>query len=81
MGLWPTQLREPLPTIPIPLRQSDAEPQISLKTVLDNAYDDAGYAYRVYGSLPEPALTAGDAEWAKQFVPASTAIDGDRWVA
>lgn len=72
MGLWPIQLREPLPTIPVPLRRGEKEPTIELKAILDRAYDEGAYAYRIYGETLEPPLSEADAEWAKAFVPAPT---------
>jgi hypothetical protein len=71
MGLWPVKLREPLPTIPIPLRWGEAEPLIELKPVLDQTYDGAGYARRIYRTPPEPPLSPADAEWAKAFIPSA----------
>jgi hypothetical protein len=70
MGLLPVNLRDPLPPIPIPLRQGEAEPKIELKPVLDRTYDEAGYEYRIYRTPPEPPLAPADAEWARHFVPA-----------
>jgi hypothetical protein len=73
VGLWPIKLRDPLPTIPIPLRRGEPEPLIELKPVLDRTYDDAGYARRIYRTPPEPPLSPADAEWAKGFLPATAA--------
>ncbi len=70
IGLWPVGLRDPLPAVPIPLRRGEPEPPIELKPVLDRTYDDAGYAWRVYRTPPEPPLTPADAAWARAFVPA-----------
>lgn len=69
VGLWPIKLRDPLPTIPIPLRRGEPEPLIELKPVLDRTYDDAGYARRIYRTPPEPSLSPADVEWAKGFLP------------
>ncbi len=71
MGLWPVKLRDPLPAIPIPLRRGEPEPLIELKPVLERTYDEAGYARRIYRTLPEPPLAAADTDWAKGFLPAS----------
>jgi hypothetical protein len=71
IGLWPIKLRDPLPTIPIPLRRGEPEPLIELKPVLDRTYDEAGYARRIYRTPPEPPLSSTDAEWAKGFLPAT----------
>jgi len=72
MGVWPVGLRDPLPSIPIPLRRGEPEPLVDLKAILDRAYDEGGYARRIYRTPPEPPLSPADAEWAKQFIPAAT---------
>jgi hypothetical protein len=71
-GLWPIQLRDRLPEIPIPLRPSEADARLDLQQLLHRIYDAAGYGYYIYTSPPEPALSAEDAAWARQFVPAGT---------
>jgi hypothetical protein len=72
VGLWPIQLRDPLPAIPIPLRPGDAEPLVALKSVLNQVYDTGGFAYDAYGGSPEPPLSAADAEWARQLLAAAS---------
>lgn len=37
---WPIGLRDPLPVIPIPLSESDADAQLDLQAVLHHVYDD-----------------------------------------
>jgi hypothetical protein len=71
MGLWPVNLRDPLPALPIPLHRGEPEPLIELKPVLDRTYDDAGYARRIYRTPPEPPLSPADVEWARAFIPPS----------
>jgi hypothetical protein len=71
MGLWPVRLRDPLPKIPIPLREGDPEPAVELQSVLHQTYDGAGYAYHIYQSQPEPPLSAEDAAWAKGVLAAA----------
>lgn len=72
VGLWPVGLREPLPLVPIPLRPGEAEPRADLKAVLDRVYDEAGYAYRIYGDGPPgPPLAADDAAWARGVLTAA----------
>jgi hypothetical protein len=73
MGLWPTKLRDAIPSIPIPLRPGEPEPLLDLKPVLDRTYDEAGYAHRVYRTPPEPPLSDADACWAKSFLPTAIA--------
>jgi len=66
---WAFDLRDPLPGIPIPLGREDNDAALSLKATLDDVYDSARYASRIYRGQPEPALSLADTEWAKQFVP------------
>jgi hypothetical protein len=70
-GLWPVGLRERLPVIPVPLRQGEPDARLDLQDVLHRVYDAAGYHYYVYTGQPEPALSAEDAAWAQQFLPAA----------
>jgi hypothetical protein len=70
VGIWPVRLRERLPVVPIPLREGDLDVSIDLQELLHRAYDSAGYAKVIYQHAPEPLLSAEDAEWAKQFLPA-----------
>ncbi|WP_439627902.1 DUF4058 family protein [Gemmata sp.] len=71
VGLWPISVRTPFPAVPVPLRPNEPEPVLHLKAVLDATYDEGGYAYRIYGTPPEPPLDPADAEWARAFVPAA----------
>jgi hypothetical protein len=65
-GLWPIRLRDPLPTIPIPLRDSDPDVAVDLQAVLHRVYDAARYGNYIYESSPYPALSATDDAWARQ---------------
>lgn len=64
--LWPIRLRDPLPTIPIPLRDDDPDARVDLQPVLHQVYDRAHYGNYIYGGDPSPALNAADAAWARQ---------------
>jgi hypothetical protein len=68
VGLWPVQLRQRLPTIPIPLRAPDADAQLDLQEALDRIYDSAGYAPLLYDMPPEPPLSDADLQWARQLL-------------
>jgi hypothetical protein len=70
-GFWPIRLRDRLPEIPIPLRQSDADARLDLQEMLHRIYDTAGYAYHIYGGPPEPPLSTADATWTAQMLQAS----------
>jgi Protein of unknown function (DUF4058) len=69
---WPISMRQRLPEIPIPVRSPDADARIDLQAILNQIYDDAGYADYIYEGMPRPNLSDNDAEWARQFVPEST---------
>ncbi len=58
-------LRERLPAIRIPLRQTDTDVALDLQTLIDQAYDDGRYGDDIdYREDPEPPLAADDARWA-----------------
>ena len=44
--------------------------RVDLQEALHLAYDRAGYEHSIYEGMPEPALSATDAAWAEQLVPA-----------
>ena len=68
---WPVQLRERLPTIPIPLRPDVPEPAIDLQSLLHDVYDSAGYGGYIYDDgPPDPPLSAEDQAWATAIITA-----------
>ncbi len=69
-GVWPVQLREPLPVIPIPLRGPHADASLDLQQMLHRLYDAAGYEDYIYGGEPDPPLAPDDAAWARSLIPA-----------
>jgi len=66
--LWPIALRDPLPTISIPLRPGETEPTLDLQAMIHRVYDSAGYQVFIYNSDPEPPLSPADAVWATQLL-------------
>lgn len=68
IGLWPNRLREPLPTIPIPLADSDPPIFLDVQGLLHRVYDAAGYGKYIYQESLQPPLPPDDAAWAAQFV-------------
>jgi hypothetical protein len=66
---WPIRLRDPLPIIPIPVREPDPDVQLDLAAALHRVYDAARYANYIYQGTPQPGLRAEDAAWAQQFLP------------
>jgi hypothetical protein len=69
-GLWPLQLRESLPQIPVPLRQPDPDARIQLQALVHRVYDAAGFKSYIYDLVPEPPLGSDDLAWARQFIAA-----------
>lgn len=68
-GFWPIKLSEPLPVIPIPLRDPHPDASLDLQSLLHQVYDQARYKYDVYNGPPQPPLSAEEMAWARQFVP------------
>jgi hypothetical protein len=67
-GLWPIGIRDPLPTIPIPLQPGEPEPTLNIQALIHRIYDTAGYRIFIYDSDPEPPLPPADAVWAAQLL-------------
>jgi hypothetical protein len=64
-GVWPIQLTDPLPTIPIPLTGDVAPVPLDLQAALAVVYDAAAYSDMLdYRDDPEPPLPAAEAGWA-----------------
>jgi len=62
-------VRQPLPTIPIPLKRGEEDVMLDLQGVLDAVYERAGYDYRLpYDRQPEPPLSDEDWEWAQKII-------------
>ena len=57
-------LRERLPKIPIPLRQTDRDVVLDLQAVFDLAYANGRYDDTDYTVDPQPSLADADATWA-----------------
>jgi hypothetical protein len=64
-GLSRFGVREPLPTIPIPLRGDDPDVLLDLQHVFTTCYHSGAYALDLdYSAPPEPPLSPEDAGWA-----------------
>jgi hypothetical protein len=65
--LYPFNMRQPIPTFPLPLLPDDEEPIVDLQTLLNGVYERAGYDLVIhYNQPPEPPLRDDDAAWAAQ---------------
>jgi hypothetical protein len=71
--VWPFALRDPFPSLTVPLREVNTV-SVSLKDVLDQAYDAARYEKRIYKTPPKPALLPADAAWAADLLRAAGVI-------
>lgn len=69
-AVWPFGLRDPLPTLPIPLKPDHADVRLDLKAV-ERVYDAAGYADDIYRFQPEPPLSEEDEVWAQGILSES----------
>ena len=59
-------LRDPLPTIPVPLKKGDPDVPLDLQTALTTVYDRARYDLSLdYSADLQPPLTEADAQWAQ----------------
>jgi len=63
--LFPIRLEDPLPCIPVPLRQGEPEVPLDLQYAFNEAYDGGPYARGAvdYGAPPDPPLRPDLAEW------------------
>jgi hypothetical protein len=67
VGLWPMKLREPLPSIPIPLKREDPDAIIDLQQLLHTTLDAAGYADYINLGKPRLPLHPEEEAWAAAF--------------
>ncbi len=67
--LYPFGLRQPLPTIAIPLLAGDAEPQLAMQPILAQVYRRGRYHQAIdYTQAPLPPLASLEAEWVKTLL-------------
>jgi hypothetical protein len=65
-ALWAWGVRDPLPTIPIPLRRGEPDATLELGALLAAVYDEAGYDLILdYDQPAEPPLSAAEQRWAR----------------
>jgi hypothetical protein len=62
-------LRERLPAIAIPLRQTDRDVPLDLQSVLDECCDEGRYVDEIdYSEDPDPPLNRADTKWADELL-------------
>jgi hypothetical protein len=68
-GVWPMSVRQPLPTLPVPLLRPDPPVDLDLNQALHTAYRRAHYDLRIdYRSPCDPPLAQADAEWVAMLI-------------
>lgn len=66
--------RTSLPTIRIPLRETDADIQLPLQSLLNSAYENGRYGNDIdYSEMPDPAMAVKDFEWIRDYLISKTA--------
>jgi len=76
--LYPFQVRQFIPTFPLPLLPDDAEPTVDLNALLAGLHERAGYDLVInYAQPPEPPLNDEDAKWATDLLSSAAPHNAD----
>lgn len=68
VDVYSWSLRDPLPTVRVPLKTPDGPVPLEMSVVLGSTYDRGRYARKLRGALPPPgALSDEDRSWAQQL--------------
>ena len=68
-GCWCLSVREPLPTVGIPLKSNDPDVPLDLGAVLQSAYDRGAWDLHLdYSKPPSVPLPSGDVRWANKLL-------------
>lgn len=72
VDVWPVAFDQPLPTVPIPLRDGEPEIPLDLQEAFDRVYDLRGFDLLIdYTRPPEVGLDAIEAEQASRILTAA----------
>ena len=64
VDVWPIQLADALPTIPVPLLQPDPDAVLDLGAIVRAVYERGGYATLIdYSGSPPPPLSDTESAW------------------
>jgi hypothetical protein len=66
--LFPLPLRQPLPAIPIPLREGETRVNLSLQPLVERVYAVGRFDLTDYTVPPEPPLSPEDAAWSVELL-------------
>ncbi len=70
--VWPILLDQPLPTVPVPLHEGDADARLDLQQALTMAYDECGFSDMIdYAKPPAISLEPEQAAWVDQHLRAA----------
>lgn len=62
--VWPIQVTDPLPVVPVPLLDPDPDAALDLQEVVTLAYERGGYDSAIdYSSTPPPPWSTAEAAW------------------
>ncbi len=68
--IYPIQLKDRLPLIAIPLRQTDPDALLDLQVLIDQVYENGSYGYDVdYSKPPIPPLPELETKWTSEYLP------------
>jgi Protein of unknown function (DUF4058) len=71
LGIWPISLRDPLPSVPIPLDPDVPDIMLDVRACIDHVYEFGRYGEQLnYTRPPKPPLREPDATWARQMLTA-----------
>jgi len=62
--VWPLQLTERLPVLPVPLLEPDSDVPLDLGAAVVDVYERGAYASQIdYHQPPPPSLTKSETDW------------------
>ena len=72
VDVYAWRLRQPLPKIPLPLAEGDADLSLDLQSLFQVTYDQAGFDYSLdYDAKVVPALSETEMEWVRSTLEAN----------
>ena len=72
--VYPCPLRDSLPVVGVPLRESDADATLDLQPLLDRCYEGGRYWMLPYQEALSPALSESDFAWTQECLAAAGLI-------
>ena len=66
--VYPVVLQQPIPRVPVPLRETDADVPLDLQPLIERVYRAGGHDDIDYARPPVPELEGSDAAWAGELL-------------